>query len=119
MSLSSLNEFDAKVAKDENLTEVDVRRFRSNIIGMERALGPDDLPLTPTTVTGASAYDEDSWKKIRFEKAVSSVVTTSIFDVSCRTVRYVVCVVSFSLLGAAAALINHTTVAARCLTLTH
>lgn len=34
MNLSSLQEFDSEVPKDEELTQLDVRRFRSNIIGL-------------------------------------------------------------------------------------
>lgn len=33
MNISSLQDFDAKVPKDDELKHLDVRRFRSNIIG--------------------------------------------------------------------------------------
>lgn len=33
MNLASLQDLDSLIAKDENLKELDIRRFRSNIIG--------------------------------------------------------------------------------------
>ncbi|OLN88050.1 Mitochondrial amidoxime reducing component 2 [Colletotrichum chlorophyti] len=70
MNLSSLQEFDSQVPKDEDLEHLDVRRFRSNII-----------------VSGAPAYDEESWKSIVFTQGTSRVTTPAKFQVSCRTVR--------------------------------
>ncbi|KAK2063541.1 MOSC domain-containing protein [Colletotrichum caudatum] len=70
MNMSSLRDFEAQVPKDEDLQHLDVRRFRSNII-----------------VSGAPAYDEESWKSVEFTQGASKVATPSKFQVSCRTVR--------------------------------
>ncbi|KAF9881811.1 MOSC domain-containing protein [Colletotrichum karsti] len=71
MNLSSLQEFDSQVPKDDELQQLDVARFRSNII-----------------VSGAPAYDEESWKSITFTQGTSKTTTTPVkFQVSCRTVR--------------------------------
>ncbi|KDN65121.1 putative MOSC domain-containing protein [Colletotrichum sublineola] len=70
MNMSSLHAFDAQVPKDKDLQNLDVRRFRSNII-----------------VSGAPAYDEESWKSVKFTQGASKVATPSKFQVSCRTVR--------------------------------
>ncbi|GKT59265.1 mosc domain-containing protein [Colletotrichum tofieldiae] len=70
MNTSSLRDFDAQVPKDEDLQHLDVRRFRSNII-----------------VSGAPAYDEESWKSVKFTQGTSKVITPTKFQVSCRTVR--------------------------------
>ncbi|EQB57013.1 MOSC domain-containing protein [Colletotrichum gloeosporioides Cg-14] len=70
MNLSSLQQFDSEVPKDEELTQLDVRRFRSNII-----------------VAGAPAYDEESWKHITFTQGTSKITAPAKFQVSCRTVR--------------------------------
>ncbi|KAM0328198.1 hypothetical protein ACHAQA_005605 [Verticillium albo-atrum] len=70
MNLASLQEFDSQVPKDGELKYLDVRRFRSNLI-----------------VTGAPAYDEESWKSIRFTPGTSTLTSDSSFQISCRTVR--------------------------------
>ncbi|KAF4773857.1 MOSC domain-containing protein [Colletotrichum scovillei] len=70
MNISSLQDFDAKVPKDDELKHLDVRRFRSNII-----------------VSGAPAYDEESWKWVNFTQGTSKVTVPAKFQVSCRTVR--------------------------------
>ncbi|EFQ27776.1 MOSC domain-containing protein [Colletotrichum graminicola] len=70
VNMSSLHDFDAQVPKDKDLQHLDVRRFRSNII-----------------VSGAPAYDEESWKSVKFAQGASNVTTPSKFQVSCRTVR--------------------------------
>ncbi|TEA21765.1 Mitochondrial amidoxime reducing component 2 [Colletotrichum sidae] len=70
MNLTSLRDFDSKVPKDENLQNLDVRRFRSNLI-----------------VSGAPAYDEESWKHVTFTQGSSKTTHPAGFQVSCRTVR--------------------------------
>ncbi|KAF6842098.1 MOSC domain-containing protein [Colletotrichum plurivorum] len=70
MNLTSLQEFDSKVPKDENLRQLDVGRFRSNII-----------------IAGAPPYDEESWKHVTFTQGTSKTTTPAKFQVSCRTVR--------------------------------
>ncbi|CRK18224.1 hypothetical protein BN1723_011540 [Verticillium longisporum] len=70
MNLGSLQDFDSQVPKDGDLKYLDVRRFRSNLI-----------------VTGAPAYDEESWKSIRFTPGTSTLTSDASFQVSCRTVR--------------------------------
>ncbi|KAL0944366.1 mosc domain-containing protein [Colletotrichum truncatum] len=70
MNLSSLSEFDSQVPKDDDLKQLDVRRFRSNII-----------------LAGAPAYDEESWKSVTFTQGTSKTTTPAEFQVSCRTVR--------------------------------
>ncbi|KAL9942486.1 hypothetical protein D7B24_003706 [Verticillium nonalfalfae] len=70
MNLGSLQDFDSQVPKDGDLKYLDVRRFRSNLI-----------------VTGAPAYDEESWKSIRFTPGASTLTSDASFQVSCRTVR--------------------------------
>ncbi|KAI0840909.1 MOSC domain-containing protein [Hypoxylon sp. FL0890] len=70
MNLNSLQEFSSEVPKDENLKELDVRRFRPNII-----------------LSGAEPYDEETWKQIRFKPGSSGLYNDVVFNVSCRTVR--------------------------------
>ncbi|KXJ92281.1 MOSC domain-containing protein [Microdochium bolleyi] len=55
INLASVQDFDAHVPKDEDLKQVDVFRFRPNII-----------------ISGAPAYAEESWKKIRFTRGTSN-----------------------------------------------
>ncbi|KAF7553077.1 hypothetical protein G7046_g7203 [Stylonectria norvegica] len=66
LSLSSMQALDTKVVKDETMKQLDVRRFRSNII-----------------VSGTDEYDEDEWKRFR----LSSATEECLFAVTCRTVR--------------------------------
>ncbi|OTB08098.1 hypothetical protein M426DRAFT_317203 [Hypoxylon sp. CI-4A] len=70
MTLNSLKEFSSEVPKDDELKELDVLRFRPNII-----------------LSGAEPYDEESWKQIRFKQGTSSLYNEVQFHVSCRTVR--------------------------------
>ncbi|KAK3390904.1 hypothetical protein B0H63DRAFT_125685 [Podospora didyma] len=70
LNLSSLRDLDAKIQKDDNLRNLDPRRFRANII-----------------IDGLSAYDEETWKTLRFTPGPSSRHQPSRFHVSCRTVR--------------------------------
>ncbi|KAJ3560140.1 hypothetical protein NPX13_g9409 [Xylaria arbuscula] len=70
LSLGSVQEFSKKVPKDEELKDLDVRRFRANII-----------------LSGAPAYDEETWKKARFKPGKSGLYNDAVFHVSCRTVR--------------------------------
>ncbi|KAK4039044.1 hypothetical protein C8A01DRAFT_16931 [Parachaetomium inaequale] len=72
LNLTSVRDFDAKIDKDEALRELDPRRFRANII----VDGDDDTP-----------YDEETWKKIRFNPGPGNKRDPSTFHVSCRTVR--------------------------------
>ncbi|KAK6220410.1 MOSC domain-containing protein [Colletotrichum tabaci] len=70
MNTGSLHDFDAKVPKDDELRHLDVRRFRANII-----------------VSGAPAYDEESWMSVKFTQGTSKVTAPTKCQVSCRTVR--------------------------------
>ncbi|KAI0152360.1 hypothetical protein F4776DRAFT_25865 [Hypoxylon sp. NC0597] len=70
MNLNSVKEFSSEVPKDENLKELNVLRFRPNII-----------------LSGAEAYDEETWKQIRFKPGSSGLYNDVVFHVSCRTVR--------------------------------
>ncbi|XXG98566.1 hypothetical protein Hte_004891 [Hypoxylon texense] len=70
MNLSSVHEFSSEVPKDDDLKELDVLRFRPNII-----------------LSGAPAYDEETWKQIRLKPGSSSLYNDASFHVSCRTVR--------------------------------
>ncbi|KAI2607290.1 uncharacterized protein GGS25DRAFT_495139 [Hypoxylon fragiforme] len=69
MSLSSLQEFSKEVPKDDALRELDVLRFRPNII-----------------LSGAPAYEEETWKQIRLKPGTSGLYNDAVFHVSCRTV---------------------------------
>ncbi|KAK4251515.1 hypothetical protein C7999DRAFT_37557 [Corynascus novoguineensis] len=71
LNLASVRDFDAKIDKDDDFRELDPRRFRANII-----VDGDEAP-----------YDEESWKKIRFNPGPGSKCDASTFHVSCRTVR--------------------------------
>ncbi|KAJ4300350.1 hypothetical protein N0V88_003023 [Collariella sp. IMI 366227] len=71
LNLASVRDFDAKIDKDEELRDLDPRRFRANII-----VDGGDTP-----------YDEETWKKIRFQPGPSNKRDASAFHVSCRTVR--------------------------------
>ncbi|KAI6091332.1 hypothetical protein F4821DRAFT_199989 [Hypoxylon rubiginosum] len=70
MNLSSVQEFSSEVPKDDDLKELDVLRFRPNII-----------------LSGAQAYDEETWKQIRLKPGTSKLYNDASFHVSCRTVR--------------------------------
>ncbi|EOO04011.1 putative mosc domain-containing protein [Phaeoacremonium minimum UCRPA7] len=76
ISLSSVRDLGSRLlAKDENILNLDVRRFRANII-----------------IDGQEAYEEESWKSIRIKpSAVQAAQTSGLeaadFHVSCRTVR--------------------------------
>ncbi|KAK0715742.1 hypothetical protein B0H67DRAFT_487607 [Lasiosphaeris hirsuta] len=70
LNLPSVRDLDAKIDRDNEFHHLDPRRFRANII-----------------VDGAAAYDEDTWKTIRFNPEPSSTRERSAFHVSCRTVR--------------------------------
>lgn len=89
LSLSSLQAFDSIIQKDENILNLDARRFRSNIISKgsvlrdhRRCCFADDV-----LVTGSEEYDEETWKSIRCRDVPGT--EGIIFDVSCRTVRSV------------------------------
>ncbi|CCC06848.1 hypothetical protein SMACR_00875 [Sordaria macrospora] len=71
LNLSSVQDFDAKIDKDDNLKSLDPLRFRANII-----------------VDGVKAYEEETWKTIRFNPGQSNKRQDKTnFHVSCRTVR--------------------------------
>ncbi|RYP48079.1 hypothetical protein DL769_011251 [Monosporascus sp. CRB-8-3] len=70
MNLPSLQDFNSRVPKDKDLQELDVLRFRPNII-----------------LSGAKAYDEETWKQVRFKPGDSGLHNDALFHVSCRTVR--------------------------------
>ncbi|KAI0870957.1 MOSC domain-containing protein [Hypoxylon argillaceum] len=70
ITLNSLQQFSEEVPKDEQLKEIDVRRFRANII-----------------LSGVPPYDEETWKKARFKPGKSGLNNDAVFHISCRTVR--------------------------------
>ncbi|KAI0171886.1 hypothetical protein GGR52DRAFT_573037 [Hypoxylon sp. FL1284] len=70
MNLSSLHKFSEEVPKDENMKQLDVLRFRPNII-----------------LSGAPPYDEETWKQIELRPGSSGLYNSAGFHVSCRTVR--------------------------------
>ncbi|KAL1879358.1 hypothetical protein VTK73DRAFT_7089 [Phialemonium thermophilum] len=69
LNLASVRDLDSKIAKDKKIPSLDPRRFRPNII-----------------IDGPSAYDEDTWKKVRFRDS-SGKGQDMTMHVSCRTVR--------------------------------
>ncbi|KAI0132541.1 MOSC domain-containing protein [Xylariales sp. AK1849] len=69
-NISSVQKFAAEVPKDDDLKQLNVLRFRPNII-----------------VSGSPAYDEDTWKRIRLTPGTSDLYNDLRLDVSCRTVR--------------------------------
>ncbi|RDA90884.1 hypothetical protein CP533_3238 [Ophiocordyceps camponoti-saundersi (nom. inval.)] len=69
LNLNSIRDLETKIQKDESIQRLDAQRFRGNII-----------------ISGAEAYDEDDWKSVRF-KGRQGASLSSVFDVSCRTVR--------------------------------
>ncbi|KAI0022703.1 hypothetical protein F4780DRAFT_732639 [Xylariomycetidae sp. FL0641] len=70
MTLNSLQAFSSELAKEDKLQELDVLRFRPNII-----------------LSGAQPYDEETWKQVRFKPGSSGLYNDVRFHVSCRTVR--------------------------------
>ncbi|KAI0457635.1 MOSC domain-containing protein [Xylaria acuta] len=70
ITLNSLQKFSEDVPKDDQLKEIDVRRFRANII-----------------LSGVPAYDEETWVRARFKPGKSGLYNDAVFHVSCRTVR--------------------------------
>ncbi|KAI3331528.1 MOSC domain-containing protein [Xylariaceae sp. AK1471] len=70
ITLDSVQQFSKEVPKDDELKQLDVRRFRANII-----------------LSGAPPYDEETWKKARFKPGKSGLHNDALFHVSCRTVR--------------------------------
>ncbi|KAI0100619.1 hypothetical protein GGR51DRAFT_531885 [Nemania sp. FL0031] len=70
ITLNSLQKFSKEVPKDEDFKELDVRRFRGNII-----------------LSGVPAYDEETWIKARFKPGKSGLHNDAVFHISCRTVR--------------------------------
>ncbi|KAI0387677.1 hypothetical protein F5Y04DRAFT_240735 [Hypomontagnella monticulosa] len=69
-NLNSVQAFSSEVPKDDTLKELSVLRFRPNII-----------------LSGAPAYEEETWKQIRLKPGSSGLYNDSVFHVSCRTVR--------------------------------
>ncbi|KAI1342335.1 hypothetical protein F5Y15DRAFT_372380 [Xylariaceae sp. FL0016] len=71
MNLNSVQEFSKELPKDDELKQLDVLRFRANII-----------------ISCAPAYDEDTWKRARLKPVQNSgFYNDAVFHVSCRTVR--------------------------------
>ncbi|KAI0967053.1 hypothetical protein F4678DRAFT_447255 [Xylaria arbuscula] len=70
ITIDSLKKFSEEVPKDNELEELDVRRFRANII-----------------LSGVPPYDEETWKKARFKPGKSGLFNDAVFHISCRTVR--------------------------------
>ncbi|CAJ2513613.1 Uu.00g017320.m01.CDS01 [Anthostomella pinea] len=70
LNLSSVQKFSSEVPKDQDLKQLDVLRFRANMM-----------------VSGAPAYDEETWKRARFKPGTSGLYNDAVFHVSCRTVR--------------------------------
>ena len=73
INLNSVRDLDSRLlAKDENIPNLDVRRFRANII-----------------IDGPAAYDEEMWKLIstKPKAAQKEHLEEAQFHVSCRTVR--------------------------------
>ncbi|KAK3487724.1 uncharacterized protein B0T23DRAFT_213049 [Neurospora hispaniola] len=71
LNLSSVQDLDAKINKDDSLKSLDPLRFRANII-----------------VDGVEAYEEETWKTIRFNPEPSNKRHDKThFHISCRTVR--------------------------------
>lgn len=91
ISLGSLQEFDSQVPKDEELKQVDVQRFRANLISTSGSSMPSSLIsrllLTSFAVSGSPAYDEETWKSLCFKPGSSSLSGNAEFQVACRTVR--------------------------------
>lgn len=69
-NISSVQAFSKQVPKDPELKQLSVMRFRPNII-----------------VSGAPAYDEDTWQQIRLEQGTSGLYRPLQLDISCRTTR--------------------------------
>ncbi|KAJ1333623.1 hypothetical protein MN608_03615 [Microdochium nivale] len=70
MNIASVQDFNALVPKDADLKKVDILRFRPNII-----------------ISGAPAYAEETWKKVRFTRGTSSFHREFAVNVCCRTTR--------------------------------
>lgn len=88
LNLPSLQDFNSQVPKDEDLQELDVLRFRPNIISKHYPFA--FLPPASnanSAVNGAPAYDEEAWKQVRFKPGDSGLYNDAVFHVSCRTVR--------------------------------
>ncbi|KAI0202288.1 hypothetical protein F4808DRAFT_71539 [Astrocystis sublimbata] len=70
LSLNSVQKLSEDVPKDDDLKELDARRFRANII-----------------LSNLAPYDEETWKQTRFKPGTSGLYNDAVFHVSCRTVR--------------------------------
>ncbi|KAI1824196.1 MOSC domain-containing protein [Xylaria intraflava] len=70
ITLDSVQQFSKDVPKDDQMKQLDVARFRANII-----------------LSGVPAYDEETWKQARFRPGKSSLHNDAVFHVSCRTAR--------------------------------
>ncbi|KAK0627216.1 hypothetical protein B0T14DRAFT_535141 [Immersiella caudata] len=83
LNLASVRDLETIVAKDEQLQHLDPRRFRANII--------TNNAVSTLPVDDAPAYNEETWKAIRFHPVDPSTTTgngdSPRFHVSCRTVR--------------------------------
>jgi uncharacterized protein YcbX len=89
LNLSSLQDLESKMEKDQIIPSLDVRRFRANMIGNSPFPQPytSSLDLILQPVSAAEAYDEETWRSISFGRDADGNAQRSVFDVSCRTVR--------------------------------
>lgn len=99
-NISSVQAFSKEVPKDSDLKQLSVMRFRPNIIGEFFLALPNPqtreiyilvhrsrkLTQTPP-VSGAPAYDEDEWQKVRLDPGTSGLYNPALLDISCRTTR--------------------------------
>ncbi|KAG6102222.1 hypothetical protein E4U30_007734 [Claviceps sp. LM220 group G6] len=70
LNLSSIQALESLIQKDKSIQSLDPRRFRGNII-----------------VSGPPQYDEDDWKSVRFRRSGGMPEESSVFTVTCHTVR--------------------------------
>ncbi|KAK8060324.1 hypothetical protein PG996_010254 [Apiospora saccharicola] len=69
-NLSSVQKFGTEIPKDAGFGKLDVLRFRPNIV-----------------LSGAPAYEEETWKKICFKSGISGLFNPVRFHIACRTTR--------------------------------
>jgi uncharacterized protein YcbX len=70
MNISSVLDLSSKVPKDDSLKDLDVRRFRPNII-----------------ISGAEPYAEETWKRVRLNAGTSGLYNSAEVAISCRCTR--------------------------------
>ncbi|KAK8106069.1 hypothetical protein PG999_009428 [Apiospora kogelbergensis] len=69
-NISSVQQFGTEIPKDAGIKKLDVLRFRPNII-----------------LSGAPAYEEETWKKICLSSGTSGLYNPVRFHIACRTTR--------------------------------